>query len=195
MNEEVDMRFCKSIKVLRCALVGVGILLGSGAVAQKYYVAKEGDMSIHFGYKDGISTAESKEVDIIFNRKKITLWITIKGSDFKTGNWKIDKRLFRKNENEFVIKAYLIQENVIYGGDEFFRFSLIGRVFNKVEGGPVSIMGAFGDSPDGRKENLSLYMYFGVASKWMGDRFLKHSDYPVVNIRITAELEPVIGTD
>ncbi|MEQ8339332.1 MAG: hypothetical protein RIA62_18365 [Cyclobacteriaceae bacterium] len=189
MSKEENMRFGRSMKVLRFFLIGIGILLGSGAVAQNYYVAKEGKLSIHFGYKDGISIANSEKVDIIFNREKIIMWITVKGSDLTTGKRKVDKRLFRKNESEFVIKIDLMQENIISGKDDLLQFALIGRVFNKVGMGPVSVMGFFGDSLDGGRGNLTLYMCSAVGSKWLGLRFSKYSDSPVFNILIKAELE------
>ena len=195
MSREVEMTLGDSIKVLRCFLVGVAMLLGSETVAQKYYLANEGDMSIHFGYNHGIFTGNSDEVDVIFNRDKIVLWVTIKGSDFKTGNRKIDRRLFRKNEDEFMVKVEILQKDVIYGQEELLQFSLIGRVFNDVDGGPVSIMGALGDSLDGHQGNLTLYLYFGVEGKWFGKRFIKYSDYPVVNIRLEAELQPYEDTE
>lgn len=172
-------------------LVGLLLLIGQGVTAQKYYLVKSGDMSIQFEYQGGISIANSEKVDVIFNREKMVLWITVKGSDFKTGNRKIDKRLFRKNENEFVIKADLTFDDIVHSEKEFLQFSMIGYVFNKVEREPLSLMGRFGDSPDGNKKGeLSLYMYFGFRSKWMGARFMKYSNYPVVNIRLNATMEP-----
>ena len=170
------------------------VLIETTGFAQKYYVSKEGDMFMNFSYKGVVSMANSEHVDVIFNRDKIVLWITVKGEDFRTGNRRIDNRFFRKNENVFVVKAEITQENIIYGEEEFLDFSLSGRIFNKQEGDAVTLIGRFGPSDKSDKESLSLYLYFATESKWMGSRFLKNSNFPIFNISLSTTLEPV-GTD
>lgn len=184
------MHFVRRISRVKWLLVGLYLFAGEAVTAQKYYLVKSGDMSIHFEYQGGIYNANSDTVDIIFNREKMVLWITIRGTDFKTGKKKIDKRLFRKNENEFVIKADLTFDDIVHSNKEFLQFSMVGYVFNKVEREPLSLMGRLGDVDDGKKGELSLNMFFGFGSKWMGTRFMKYTNYPVLNIHIYAIMEP-----
>ena len=187
------MRYYKNYKriLIRWLFGCLLALVAPGAFAQKYYTAQEGEVTAYYIYEDQLSKASGHKVEVIFNKDSKTLWVTIPSAALSTGNKRIDRKLFRKSKDEFVIKAKIGPENILYHDEEFFEFSLIGRVFNKVAGGPVSLSGKFDFKPGGPDKGFDLYMYFGVESKWMGAQFLKHSDYPVVNIRITAEVEPL----
>ncbi|WP_339790152.1 MAG: hypothetical protein ACMVP2_15905 [Imperialibacter sp.] len=179
------------IMLTRCLATGLFALVLSGCFAQKYYTTEKGNVHAYFKYHDTFEGAASNEAEVIFNRDSKTIWVTIRCSALSTGNRRIDRHLFRKNGHEFVVKTVIPLTGILYDKEEVLQLSLNGRIFNKVKGESLSLSGKFDFSQAESSETFDFHLYFGIDSKWMGDRFLQHSDYPVINIQVAAKLAPV----
>ncbi|MBV6643208.1 MAG: hypothetical protein KI791_20985 [Cyclobacteriaceae bacterium] len=175
---------------IKYCIFWISVLIGTGAFGQKYYVANEGNAIVTFRDNGEMLLAKSQKADIIFNRRKLILWITIRADDFESGKRKRDKTLFRKNKNEFVIKVDLSQKQVIESHNDHLSFAMIARVFNQNEIGPATLVGSLGDGDQIIKKSLSLYLNMGLESRWMGAGFSELVSCPVIGIWVSAELLP-----
>ena len=167
----------------------------NAAIGQQYYTSAEGRANIHFIVEGEFHTASTNSVEIIYNLRKETIWLTFQVASFRTGNKKLDKKLFKKNPSHFVVRGDLRSKNIVSAGFDFFQFSFIGRIFNDHNTGPVSASGRFIFSPENEDKGYEFTLSSGIEKKWFGEKFASISGYPVVNIHvITTILKPVVTT-
>lgn len=179
------------MRQIRIALFSLTIfmVISQRTSAQQYYTNEAGSASINFISSGALITAHSDNVEIIYNQKTETIWLTFQVASFQTGNNKLDKKLFRKNEAEFVIKGNVSAKNILYEEPHFKQFSFIGRVFNDLESGPITAAVRFDFASDDHELNLTLAS--GVEPRWFGENFHKYAGFPIVNVYLEATLYPI----
>ena len=165
------------------------------AIGQQYFTSSEGRANIHFIVEGEFHTASTNSVEIIYNPRKETIWLTFPVESFQMENKKLWKKLFKKNPSHFVVRGDLRSKNIVSAGNDFFQFSFIGRIFNDHNTGPVSASGRFIFSPENEDKGYEFTLSSGIEKKWFGEKFASISGYPVVNIHvITTILKPVVTT-
>lgn len=165
------------------------------ALGQHYFTNSQSRANIHFIVEGKLHTATTDNVEIIFNQKKETVWLTFPVESFQMENKKLWKKLFKKNPSHFVVRGGLSSKSIITTGFDVFRFSFNGRIFNNDNTGPVSASGRFDFVSENQDSGYEFTLYLGVEKEWFGERFASMSGYPVVNIHvITTILKPVITT-
>lgn len=163
------------------------------SMGQQYYTSSEGRANIHFVVAGELSSATANNVEIIYDKKIETIWLTFIMHSFLAEDKTMTKKLFKKSDAHFVIKGKVSQKNVQNEGIDFRQFAFIGRIFNDNTGGPVRVSGRFDFSPENENQGYEFTMSAGIEPKWFGEKFEEMSEYPVVNIHIvTTLLNPII---
>ncbi len=179
---------------LACLVSVVFILVAYHPVkGQEYYTSSTGRANIYFVVSGEIASASTDKVEIIYNKRKETIWVTFPVRSFVAEDKRLTKKLFKKNKAEFVIRGNVSKKNIQNAGTNFLQFAFIGRIFNNNVGGPVRAVGRFDFSPANEAKGYEFTLSTGIESKWFGEPFDEMVRYPIVNIHIiTTLLNPII---
>ncbi len=153
-------------------------------IGQEYYTSSTGRANIHFVVSGELRSASTDQLEIIYNKKKETVWITFSVQSFVAENKKLTKKLFKKNKTEFVIKGNLAEKNAQSVGIDYLQFVFIGRIFNDNVGGYVRAAGRIDFSLANKGEEYKFTLSTGIKPKWFGAQFDEMVEYPTVNIHI-----------
>ena len=160
---------------------------------QEYYTSSTGRANIYFVVSGEIASASTDKVEIIYNKRKETIWVTFPVRSFVAEDKRLTKKLFKKNKAEFVIRGNVSKKNIQNAGTDFLQFAFIGRIFNNNVGGPVRAAGRFDFSPSNEAKGYEFTLSTGIEPKWFGEPFDEMVGYPIVNIHIiTTLLNPII---
>ncbi|MEQ9438428.1 MAG: hypothetical protein RIG62_05250 [Cyclobacteriaceae bacterium] len=185
----------RSQKYLPACLVQVVFILVAHhpVKGQEYYTSSTGRANIHFIVSGKLTSASTDKVEIIYDKKKETVWISFAVRSFVTENKKLTKKLFKKNKAKFVIRGNVSETNTQHAGIDYLQFAFIGRIFNNSFGGHVGAAGRFDFSPANRAKGYEFTLSTGVEPKWFGEQFDEMVGYTIVNIDIiTTPLNPII---
>ena len=158
------------------------------SVGQKYYTSTKGRANIQFVISGELESATTNNVEIIYNKRTETIWLTFTINSFLVEDKKMTKKLFKKNDMYFAIKGKVSQKNIRNEGVDFRQFAFIGRIFNNNVRGPVSAKGRFDFSPTNEAKGYKFTLSTGIEPKWFGPQFEAIIGYPIVNIHIVPTL-------
>ena len=174
--------FCKTPHIIWHLLL---MTFSHASVGQQYFTNSEGEANIHFLVSGELATATTNQVEIIYNEKTETVWITFQVESFQMEIKKLRKKLFKKNVAKFTLRGEVSFDHIINTDFGFGQFSFIGRIFNDHDTSPVVASGRVSLSQEKENHGYQFSISCGIGTKWFGQKFLDRSGFPAVNIHVT----------